>query len=103
MYQKPVQKLISHYAYNLNESIGKGSFSNVYKGIDQNTNQKVAIKVIDMKLMQNEIYVHLLNNEIVVHKTLDHPNILKIYDVFQTQNNTYIVCELCDKGKYLFL
>ena len=55
-----------------------------------------------MKQIKNEVYLHLLNNEIIVHKSLDHPNILKIFDVFQTQNNTYIITEICDKGINLY-
>ena len=52
-----------------------------------------------MKKVKHEIQKNLLKNEINVHSSLDHHNILKIFDVCYTQNNTYIITEICDKGK----
>lgn len=40
----------------------------------------------------------VLTNEIQNLKRLKSENILKLYDVFQTYNNTYIITEFCDQG-----
>ena len=40
----------------------------------------------------------LLKNEIAALKAFNSKNILKLFDVFQTQNNTYIITELCESG-----
>ena len=46
---------------------------------------------------------NLHHNEIKTMKELDHQNILKIFDVYSTTNNLYIVTELCEKDLYSML
>ncbi|KAM3142117.1 hypothetical protein pb186bvf_005771 [Paramecium bursaria] len=101
MYQdhfKETRKAIDHYSYAICEEIGRGFSSRVYKGRDENTSNSVAVKVIDMKMVKQSIHAILLKNEISALKSLQHRSILKLFDVFQTQNNTYIITELCDSG-----
>ncbi|CAD8140140.1 unnamed protein product [Paramecium pentaurelia] len=92
------RKAIDHYSYAINEEIGRGFSSRVYKGRDENTAENVAVKVIDMKMVKQSIHSQLLKNEINALKAFNHKNIMKLYDVFQTQNNTYIITEFCDSG-----
>ncbi|CAD8137639.1 unnamed protein product [Paramecium octaurelia] len=89
------RKAIDHYSYAIDQEIGKGFSSRVYKGRDERTSQNVAIKVIDMK---QQIHTQLLKNEIRALKSFNHQNILKLFDVYQTENNTYIITEFCDSG-----
>jgi serine/threonine-protein kinase ULK2 len=57
----------------------------------------VAIKVIDLRLLKNEINKILLESEIQVLKELKNlPFILSLCEVYTTKNNTYIITELCD-------
>jgi serine/threonine protein kinase len=59
----------------------------------------VAIKVIDMKKINNDIHKNLLASEIEVLKLMkDGQNVIELYDIFNTKNNTYIITELCDGG-----
>ena len=54
------------------------------------------MKVIDMKMLKNEINRTLLESEIEILKELkDVPNVLKFHEVYTTKNNTYIITELC--------
>ena len=77
--------------------IGKGYSSHVYKGRNDDTSQPVAVKVIDLKMLKNDINKVLLDSEIEVLKELKSmPHILTLNDVFTTKNNTYIITELCD-------
>ncbi|KRX01178.1 Protein kinase-like domain [Pseudocohnilembus persalinus] len=92
------RKVIEHYSYNMTEVIGKGYSSNVFKGKDDNTGDLVAVKVIDMKKITNEVQKFLLQNEIDIIKKLKNYNLLETKDVYQTQNNTYIITELCNHG-----
>ena len=56
----------------------------------------VAVKVIDLKMLKNEINRILLESEIDILKELKtKPNILTLFDVFTTKNNTYLITELC--------
>lgn len=38
-------------------------------------------------------------NELTILKALDHPNLLRIYDVYEEPENFYIVSELCTGGE----
>ncbi len=56
----------------------------------------MAVKVIDLKMLKNEINRILLESEIEILKELkSKQNILTLFDVFTTKNNTYIITELC--------
>ena len=58
--------------------LGQGTFGKVYKGIDEKTGEKVAIKVINKHAIDNDKYLlKNLNNEISIMKKLRHPNIVE--------------------------
>lgn len=57
----------------------------------------MAIKVIDMKKINNDVHKNLLSSEMEVLKSLKNmSNILDLFDIYNTKNNTYIITELCD-------
>ncbi|CAD8150246.1 unnamed protein product [Paramecium pentaurelia] len=93
-----VRKSISNYTYDLNDLIGQGYSSKVYKGLNTLTNQVVAIKVISIQQLITPISKSLLKNEINVLKLINHPNLMKVFETFETQNNTYLICEYCNEG-----
>jgi len=52
-----------------------------------------------MKMIKGEVHKNLLASEIDVLKSLKNlPNILELFDIYTTKNNTYIITELCDEG-----
>ena len=51
-----------------------------------------------MKGVKDEVGKEMLDCEIEALKTLNHPNILKCWDVFTTLNNCYIITEYCNEG-----
>lgn len=77
--------------------IGKGQFGQVYKGINKNTDEDVAIKAVNRASLQGKFY-ELLENEIRVLKQCDNINIIKLYDIKKTQNNIYLMLEYCNEG-----
>jgi serine/threonine protein kinase len=86
------RKKIENYSYGLNDVIGKGYSSQVYKGRNDETSESVAVKVIDMRLLKNDINKILLESEILILKELkSQPHVLTLHEVFTTKNNTYIV------------
>lgn len=85
----------------LNDVIGKGYSSIVFRGKDDRTDEEVAVKVIDMKQISNEVQHFLLSNELSVMARLslkNNMNVLKLNSICQTTNNTYIITELCNQG-----
>jgi len=72
----------SKYVYSEDDIIGKGYSSHVYKGshIDNQQNKNFAIKVLDLVKIKGFL-LDLLKKEITIHRILDHPNIVKCFDV----------------------
>jgi serine/threonine protein kinase len=87
-------KKIDNYYYNFNDVIGKGNFSQVFRGVDHTTNKYVAIKVVNFSSFTSTVAEQLLKNEVNILKELDHENVVKCLDVFKSKNNCYIVTEL---------
>lgn len=87
--------IIGEYEYYPNP-IGYGSFSILYKGWSTHTKLPVAIKKIT-KIVNRE-YFH---NEIKLMQGLNHPNILKLYDVIENNetNEQYLILEYCNGGE----
>jgi serine/threonine-protein kinase ULK/ATG1 len=83
----------------LTDAIGKGYSSQVFRGRNDLTNQPVAIKVINMSMLKSDVHQALLTSEIECLKSLNScPNIIQLYEVYTTKNNTYIITELCEDG-----
>jgi len=79
-------------------NLGSGSYGTVYLAKNTSKDNLVAIKVIE-KIPANIIDDMEIKNEINILKSLSHPNIVKIYEFFDTALNYYIVTEFCKKGE----
>ena len=89
-------------AYSIKNEIAKSALGGVYTAINEYTEEKVAIKIIDKERLQcNKLELALINNEITILKLLNHKNIIKLYEVFESKDFIYIVTELCE-GKDMF-
>lgn len=78
--------------------IAKGAFAFIHKGKHKYTNKPVAIKEITVKNIDNlKTYV---KRELEIHQTLNHPNIVKLYDIIihKHENAIYLIMELCELG-----
>ncbi len=88
---------IYHY-YKFDRIIGHGKFSKVYLSTDKQSADKVAIKVIEKdSLDENE--KSFLGTELAIIKVISHPLIAELVDVFEDQQNLYIVMELVEGGE----
>ncbi|SOS80489.1 calcium-dependent protein kinase 5 [Plasmodium sp. gorilla clade G1] len=76
--------------------LGKGSYGNVVKAVSKRTGQQRAIKIIEKKKIHN---IERLKREILIMKQMDHPNIIKLYEVYEDNEKLYLVLELCDGGE----
>ena len=79
-------------------NLGSGSYGTVYLAKNNLKDNLVAIKVIE-KIPANIIDDMEIKNEINILKSLSHPNIVKIFEFFDTALNYYIVTEYCKKGE----
>ena len=80
------------------KDLGSGSYGFVYMAKNIIMNNLVAIKVIE-KIQDNMIDDMEIQNEINILRKLSHPNIVKIYEFFDSPINYYIVTEFCKKGE----
>ena len=88
--------------YEISEELGAGLLGGVCSAIHKYTDERVAIKIFSKSSLQ--IYrseLPLINNEISVLKILNHKNIIKLYEVFESPTHIYLVTEHCS-GKELF-
>jgi len=86
--------------YDLGKEIGKGGFSVVYQAERKKDGKEFAVKCIKKKMVEGDD-IKLLRREIQIMKKLAHPNILKLYEVYEDDEQFYLVMELV-KGKELF-
>jgi len=87
--------------YQLGRELGRGGFSIVREGVRLSDGQKFAIKCIGKEHMEGEEEIKLLLREVQIMKKIDHPNVLKLYEVFEDEEQFYLVTELVS-GKELF-
>jgi len=86
--------------YEVKQKIGKGKFGLVKSGINKETKKPVAIKIMAKKNMDKSD-MELAKVEIDILKISQHPNIIKLYDIFENENYIYIIMEYCSGGDLL--
>ncbi|XP_032225783.2 MAP/microtubule affinity-regulating kinase 3 isoform X5 [Nematostella vectensis] len=84
--------------YRLIKTIGKGNFAKVKLAKHVPTGKEVAIKIID-KTQLNPSSLQKLFREVRIMKFLDHPNIVKLYEVIETDKTLYLVMEYASGGE----
>ena len=84
--------------YKPKKMLGSGSFGCVYEAKNTIFGNTVAMKVIK-KDKENELDEQEIRNEIDILKKLSHPNIVKIYEFYVSENHYYIITEFCKEGE----
>ena len=83
--------------YDLGETLGAGHFSVVKFARHVFTGERVAVKVIDKSKLDDIARAHLFK-EVRCMKLVQHPNIVRLYEVIDTQTKLYLILELGDGG-----
>ena len=84
--------------YKPKRMLGNGSFGCVYEAKNTTFGNIVAMKVIK-KDKENKLDEQEIRNEIDILKKLSHPNIVKIYEFYISENHYYIITEYCKEGE----
>lgn len=82
--------------YEIQEIIGVGGMSVVYKAYDNVDDRIVAVKILKDEFLTNDEFVRRFKNESKAIALLSHPNIVKVYDVSFGEKLQYIVMEYVD-------
>ncbi len=79
--------------YRIEELLGQGGMSSVYRAVDPNLRRVVAVKMIHPHLSNNEEFVRRFEEEASSVAQLRHPNIIQVYDFNHDQGLYYMVME----------
>lgn len=85
------QQLIAQH-YRIEREIGRGGMGTVYLATDTNTNATVAVKHLKSELAQPEL-IERFRREGEALRELNHPNIVKLLDAVEVENQHYLVME----------
>jgi calcium-dependent protein kinase len=84
--------------YEFKKELGEGSYGQVKLGMHKRTGLDRAIKIIKKNEIPEDERNAMLK-EVSILKSLDHPNIIKMFDMYQDDINYYIVIEYCSGGE----
>lgn len=87
--------------YRIEEQLGKGGMSAVYRAFDPNLKRVVAVKLIHAHLSQNPEFLGRFETEAAAVAKLRHPNIVQVYDFNHDDGLFYMVLEFIE-GETLF-
>src|SRR6516164_8639259 len=82
--------------YEIRSQLGAGGMGEVYRARDEKLNRDVAIKVLPAALSQDADRLRRFEQEAQAAGSLNHPNILAVYDVGMYDGAPYVVSELLE-------
>ena len=85
--------------YKVTKQLGDGTYGSVLKAVNRSTGEVVAIKKMKKKFYTWEECMNL--REVKSLKKLNHPNIIKIYEMWEDEKFFFLVMEYCAGGEML--
>ncbi|XP_034360987.1 sperm motility kinase 1-like [Arvicanthis niloticus] len=83
--------------YDILRTIGEGSYAQVKLANHRLTGTAVAIKV----LLKEKIHYYLISTEVEIMKRMNHPNIVSLHQIIETEKNVFLILELADGHELL--
>ena len=98
-WESPIYTIVSkaHLVFQFGEKLGSGTFATVVLVTENATKKKYAMKIIDKSKsrgMEDQII-----KEITILKRIQHPNIIRLYECFETKDKIYMQMEYVDGGE----
>ena len=84
--------------YKLIKKIGEGSFGEVYLTVKDNSPKQYATKRLSLKKTSHPTITKYIQNEILIMKEINHPNIVHLYDLLQSTTHYYFIMDYCNGG-----
>ncbi|KRX04077.1 Protein kinase-like domain [Pseudocohnilembus persalinus] len=85
--------------YKVLDKLGEGSFACVYLIQNKENQEKMAVKVFNKgELKKQEFGIEGLELEIQILKSFDHDNLIRIYEIYESQNSIYLVMDVNNGG-----
>ncbi|EDV29000.1 uncharacterized protein TRIADDRAFT_49758 [Trichoplax adhaerens] len=86
-----------HSKYSFKDVLGTGAFSEVVLAENKQTKEKFAIKCIDKRAVKGK--EKSLENEIAILQKVEHPNIVKLIELYDSKTHLYLIMELVTGGE----
>eukprot|EP00980_Cylindrotheca_fusiformis_P006450 scaffold1376_cov125-Cylindrotheca_fusiformis.AAC.16 len=95
-YGRPIEEI--YEGVHDGPTLGSGISGTVRKVKHRTTGVSYAVKCLDLGLIRDEKGLQALRNEIFIMCHLDHPNIVRLEEVYESANEIYLIQELCTGG-----
>ena len=86
--------------YEIIEELGKGGMGRVYKALDREINEKVAVKLLKPEIAEDGQIIERFRNELKIARKVSHKNVCRMHDIGRESSKYYITME-CVEGKDL--
>ena len=93
---KPPQTSFKYYK--IGKVIAKGKFGKVRVGLHKLSNKLVVLKLFEKQKLFSEISKEKVRQEAIIHKRFRHPNIVKLYETFESEKHAVLAMELWTGG-----
>lgn len=94
--RKQETQYLSHFK--VGELLGQGGMGKVYKAVDINTKQTVALKILNPELLNDPGNKKRFTNEGALLSKFDHPHIVKVFEIGEADSKGFIVMEYLSNG-----
>jgi len=84
--------------YKILKKLGQGGMADVYLGVQETLDRKVAIKILIPSLFRDDQFSKRFIKEAQTAAQLSHPNIITIHDIGRVEKNYYIVMEYLEES-----
>jgi len=79
--------------YEVIEELGKGGMGKVYKVLDKEVNEKIALKLLNPEIAADEKTIDRFRNELKFARKIGHRNVCRMYDLSREEGTHYITME----------
>lgn len=87
--------------YRAGKVLGKGAFGKVSLALHKLSKKLVALKLLNKEFLKNETSKEKVMQEVRILKRFRHPNVVKLFETFESQKHIVVVMELCAGGDLL--
>ena len=94
------KSILDFYTIDYSQVLGEGVSGAVVGATHRRSNQQFAVKIVKKSALKDEKR-RQLKQEIALMRSLSHPNVLRILEVFESKDKTFMVLELCQGGELL--
>ncbi|XP_078598734.1 testis-specific serine/threonine-protein kinase 3-like [Branchiostoma floridae x Branchiostoma japonicum] len=95
------EDVLQKYGYRLGVTLGDGSYGCVKRAFSVRLEKDVAVKIINKRVASKDFLQRFLPRELAIVQRLQHPNIVKVYQIIDTPDKVYTIMEEAPHGDLL--